>query len=97
MVCEVAEEVTSIPALKSVESIVIRYPILGGGDGAVQETKALLIPFCLIMRLVGAAEAVCEEQIIMTGSKTCPSLFLELIVTCSYSYYHSFYVHSVLK
>ena len=54
MVCEVAEEATSIPALRSVESFVIRYPILGAGDGAVQETNTVPIPFCVTMRLVGA-------------------------------------------
>ena len=56
MVREVAEG-TSIPALKSSESVVMRYPILGvgGGDGAVQETNTVPIPFCLIIRLVGAA------------------------------------------
>ena len=54
MVCVVVEEATSIPALKSVESTVIRYPILGGGDGAVLETNTLLIPFCRAIRLVGA-------------------------------------------
>ena len=53
MVCEVEEEATSIPALKSVESIVIRYPTRGGGDGAVQETNTMPIPFCLTIRLVG--------------------------------------------
>ena len=37
MVSEVVEEATSIPALKSVVLIVIRYPILGRGDGGVQE------------------------------------------------------------
>ena len=80
MVCEVTEEKTSIPALKSVVSVVIRYPILGGGDGAVQEINTMPIPFCLTMRLVGAEEAVYEEQIIMTSSKICPSLFLGLII-----------------
>ena len=73
MVCEVAEEATSIPALKSVVSVVIRYPILGGGDGAVQETNTMLIPFRLTIRFVGASEAVCEEQIITTGSIICLS------------------------
>ena len=91
MVREVAEEATSKPALKFVESAVIRYPTLGGGDGAVQEINTVPIPFCLTVRLVGAAEAVSEEQIIMTGSKICLSLS-----TCFWSYYHSFYVYSVL-
>ena len=57
MVREVAEEATARPALKSVELIAIWYPILGGGDGAVQETNTLLTPFCLTIRLVGAARA----------------------------------------
>ena len=55
MVCEVAEEATSITVLKSSESDVIRYPILGGGDGTVQETNRLVIPFCMAVMLVGAA------------------------------------------
>ena len=55
MVREVSEEITLIPALKSVELVVIRYPILGGGDGAVQDTSTMLIPFCLATRLVGVA------------------------------------------
>ena len=54
MMCEVAEEVVSEPELKSVVSLVILYPIPGAGDGAVQETNTLLIPFCLTVRLVGA-------------------------------------------
>ena len=53
MVWEVEEEAISIPELKSSESIVIRYPMLGGGDGAVQETNTVSIPFCLTVRLVG--------------------------------------------
>ena len=57
MVREVAEEVILISALNSVESILIWYPILGGGDGAVQETSTLLIPFCRAVRLVGTEPA----------------------------------------
>ena len=53
MMREVAEEVTSIPALKSIVSVVILYPILGGGDGAVQKTNTVPTPFCLTIRLVG--------------------------------------------
>ena len=53
MVREVSEEITLIPALKSVELVVIRYPILGGEDGAVQDISTMLIPFCLAIRLVG--------------------------------------------
>ena len=53
MVREVEEGAISIPELKSSESIVIQYPILGGGDDGVQETNTVPIPFCLIVRLVG--------------------------------------------
>ena len=55
--CIMVYEVAKKETLKSVELTVNRYPIQGGGEGAVQETNTLLIPFCLAMRLVGAAGA----------------------------------------
>ncbi len=49
------DDIVSIPALKSSESTVIRYPLLGGAGGRVQETD--IIPVALIwlnMRSTGA-------------------------------------------
>ncbi len=40
------DDIVSIPALKSSESTVIRYPLLGGAGGGVQETD--IIPSALI-------------------------------------------------
>ncbi len=40
------DDIVSIPELKSSESTVIRYPLLGGAGGGVQETD--IIPLVLI-------------------------------------------------
>ncbi len=37
------DDIVSIPALKSSESTVIRYPFLGGAGGGVQETVIISI------------------------------------------------------
>ena len=53
MTCK-GNEVTTI-VLVVAEFTVILYPLLGGGDGGVQETTTVSGPVCSAMRLVGGA------------------------------------------
>ncbi len=49
------DDIVSIPELKSSESTVIRYPLLGGAGGEVQERVIIpLALICLNMKSIGA-------------------------------------------